>query len=151
MAGRDLQKYIEEVNIIEKGTADAAASQMLSGLSAGIREMVAQEVTAHMDEVTQAILARMPSEIKMPEFEPEKYPERLMTVDEIAYMLGCSAATVKRKMNLGELVYVVSPGTKDRKMPYMWVRDYIYRHTKYTGPFHQRREVIEEYPASIAQ
>ncbi len=133
------------------GQVESAAQVFLDGVADGIRAMVAEEVAAHLGELTAAVLKEMPERLVLPQFQQEVFPLRLLSLDEVAFMLGCSKPTVERLMYVGELAYIVPSGGGHRKVPYAWVVEYICKHKRFTGPVGARREVSEEASAGASK
>lgn len=141
---------LERVRLMA-GQVESAAQVFLDGVADGIRAMVAEEVAAHLGELTAAVLKEMPERLVLPQFQQEVFPLRLLSLDEVAFMLGCSKPTVERLMYVGELAYIVPSGGGHRKVPYAWVVEYICKHKRFTGPVGARREVTEEASAGASK
>ena len=69
--------------------------------------------------------------------------ERLLTTADVAELLACSEAKVKKRMDAGDLAYIVERGSDRRRIPYSWVVEYIHKHKRYAGPLGKRWEVVE--------
>jgi len=64
-----------------------------------------------------------------------------VTAADVAELLACSEDKVKKRMDAGDLAYIVERGSDRRRIPYSWVVEYIHRHKKYAGPLGKRWEV----------
>ncbi len=132
-----------EVDMVEKNKESGAEMVLFAGLSDGIRAMVAEAVTAQMETLTKNITAQLPDLLAIPTIQSGEELHRLLRPSEVAKLLACTEDTVKRRMDNGEISYIVERGSDRRRIPYAWVIEYIYKHKRYTGPFGKRREVVE--------
>ncbi|WP_313991558.1 hypothetical protein [uncultured Selenomonas sp.] len=119
-----------------------ATEVMLSGLSEGIRAMVAEAISEGMERLKEDVLKELPDALVMPTFPAGEEMHRLLSPEDVAVLLSCSEDTVRRRMDDGDLCYIVERGSDRRRIPYAWVVEYIYKHTRYTGPMGKRREVV---------
>ena len=126
---------------MEKRAVDVAAAQLVATLLDGIERIAAEQVKAHMDELAAEVLAKLPDVVALPPMPAEVPQERLLTTADVAGMLNCSVDTVKKRMDAGDLAYIVERGSDRRRIPYSWVVEYIHRHKKYAGPLGKRWEV----------
>jgi len=125
-----------------KTAAGAAADAFVAGLMVGFDRIADEKLTAKVDALEQRIVERLPKVVALPP-PPAEYPEeRLLSVKQIAAMLGCSARSVQMRMDKGELVYVLAdPSSNQRRVPYSWVVEYIHSLPRYTGKVHEKKEV----------
>ena len=124
-----------------KAAAEAADS-FLVGLMAGFDRLADEKLTQKIDAMEQRIIERLPEVVALPPKPAEDPPERLLGVKQIAAMLGCSPRAVQQRMDRGELVYVLlDPDSKQRKMLYSWVVNYIHSLPRYTGKVKEKKEV----------
>ena len=126
---------------MEKRAVDVAAAQLVATLLDGIERIAAEQVKAHMDDLAAEVLAKLPDVVALPQMPAEVPQERLLTTADVAKMLNCSVDTVKKRMDAGDIAYIVERGSDRRRIPYSWVVEYIHRHKKYAGPLGKRWEV----------
>lgn len=119
---------------------DAAAAQLVATLLEGIAKIAEEQVKARTDELTAEILAKLPEVVTLPPPPADVPMERLLRPSEAAELLACSEDMVKKRMDAGDLAYIVERGSDRRRIPYSWVVEYIHRHKRYTGPLGKRRE-----------
>ena len=123
-----------------KRAVDEAAAQLVATLLNGIERIAAEQVKAHMGELAAEILAKLPEVVALPPLPAEIPQERLLSTADVAEMLNCSVDTAKKRMDAGDLAYIVERGSDRRRIPYSWVVEYIHKHKRYTGPLGKRRE-----------
>ena len=123
-----------------KKAVDAAA-QLVATLLEGIAKIAEEQVKARTDELTAEILAKLPEVVALPPPPADVPMERLLRPSEAAELLACSEDMVKKRMDAGDLAYIVERGSDRRRIPYSWVVEYIHRHKRYTGPLGMRKEV----------
>ena len=124
--------------------ADVAAGELVAALMAGVERVAAEKVAAQMEELSGRILEHLPELLYLPPPPPAEVPEeRLLSVGDVARILGCSPATVGKRLESGELAYVLERGSDVRKVPYSWVVEYIHRLPRYTGKLKEKKEVTE--------
>lgn len=126
---------------MEKRAVDVAAAQLVATLLDGIERIAAEQVKAHMDELAAEVLAKLPDVVALPQMPAEVPQERLLTTADVAEMLNCSVDTAKKRMDAGDLTYIVERGSDRRRIPYSWVVEYIHKHKKYAGPLGKKWEV----------
>ena len=119
---------------------DAAAAQLVATLLEGIAKIAKEQVKTRTDELTAEILAKLPEVVALPPPPADVPMERLLRPSEAAELLACSEDMVKKRMDAGDLAYIVERGSDRRRIPYSWVVEYIHRHKRYTGPLGKRRE-----------
>ena len=124
-----------------KRAVDDAAAQLVVTLLDGIAKIAEEQVKAHMDELAAEVLAKLPDVVALPQMPAEVPQERLLTTADVAEMLNCSVDTAKKRMDAGDLTYIVERGSDRRRIPYSWVVEYIHKHKRYTGPLGKRWEV----------
>lgn len=120
------------------GTAvDAVAADFAASLMAGVDKVADERLAQKVEALSERILARLPEVVFLP--PPAEFPEeRLLSVKEVARLLGCSSRVVQLRLDRGELAYVLERGSKNRKVPYSWVVEYIHALPRFTGPLHAR-------------
>ena len=123
--------------------ADVAAGELVAALMAGVERVAAEKVAAQMEELSGRILEHLPELLYLPPPPAEAPEERLLSVGEVARILGCSPTTVGKRLESGELAYVLERGSDVRKVPYSWVVEYIHRLPRYTGKLKEKKEVTE--------
>ena len=125
-----------------KRAVDEAATQLVATLLEGIAKIAEEQVKARTDELTAEILAKLPEVVALPPPPAEVPQERLLTAADVAELLACSEDKVKKRMDAGDLAYIVERGSDRRRIPYSWVVEYIHKHKRYTGPLGKREEVV---------
>ena len=125
-----------------KRAVDEAATQLVATLLEGIAKIAEEQVKARTDELAAEILAKLPEVVALPPLPAEAPQERLLSTADVAEMLNCSVDTAKKRMDAGDLAYIVERGSDRRRIPYSWVVEYIHKHKRYTGPLGKRREAI---------
>lgn len=123
--------------------ADVAAGELVAALMAGVERVAAEKVAAQMEELSGQILEHLPELLYLPPPPAEVPEERLLSVGEVARILGCCPATVGKRFESGELAYVLERGSDVRKVPYSWVVEYIHSLPRYTGKLKEKKEVTE--------
>ena len=123
-----------------KRAVDEAAAQLVATLLEGIAKIAEEQVKARTDELAAEILAKLPEVVALPPPPAEVPMERLLRPSEAAELLACSEDMVKKRMDAGDLAYIVERGSDRRRIPYSWLVEYIHRHKRYTGPLGKRRE-----------
>ena len=125
-----------------KTATDAAADVFVAGLMVGFDRIADEKLTEKVDALEQRIIERLPEVVVLPPKPVENPLERLLSVGEVADLLGCSTRTVQTRMDKGDLVYVLlDPSSNQRKVPYSWVVEYIHSLPRYTGKLKERKEV----------
>ena len=124
-----------------KRAVDAAATELVATLLEGIAKIAEEQVKARTDELAAEILAKLPEVVALPQMPAELPQERLLRPNEVAELLACSEDKVKKRMDAGDLAYIVERGSDRRRIPYSWVVEYIHKHKRYTGPLGKRKEV----------
>ena len=123
--------------------ADVAAGELVAALMAGVERVAAEKVAAQMEELSGRILEHLPELLYLPPPPAEAPEERLLSVGDVARILGCSPTTVGKRFESGELAYVLERGSDVRKVPYSWVVEYIHSLPRYTGKLKEKKEVTE--------
>jgi hypothetical protein len=129
---------------VNKKNVQKEADALVGALMERIASLVETAVEERLSETEKRILEALPKVIELPPHPAEAFEERLLGIEEIAEMLGCSKDTVKDRMAAGVLTYIIVGENGDRKMPRSWVLEYIYGHTRFTGPKKERREVAPD-------
>ena len=125
-----------------KTATDAAADAFVAGLMVGFDRIADEKLTEKVDALEQRIIEQLPEVVALPPKPADVPEERLLSVKQIAAMLGCSLRSVQQRMDRGELAYVLlDPGGNQRKVPYTWVVEYIHSLPRYTGKLKERKEV----------
>ena len=125
----------------ERKEPDTLVDAFADAIMGRISGMVEESVKEHLTDLERRILERLPEVVYIPPRPVDAPRERLMPLREVAEVLGCSEDTVKGRMAAGQLAWITEQGSKERKVPYSWVLEYIHGHQRYTGPFHQRHEL----------
>lgn len=123
--------------------ADVAAGELVAALMAGVERVAAEKVAAQMEELSGRIIEHLPELLYLPPPPAEAPEERLLSVGDVARILGCCPATVGKRFESGELAYVLERGSDVRKVPYSWVVEYIHSLPRYTGKLKEKKEVTE--------
>ena len=123
--------------------ADVAAGELVATLMAGVERVAAEKGAAQMEELAGRILEHLPELLYLPPPPADVPEERLLSVGDVARILGCCPATVGKRFESGELAYVLERGSDVRKVPYSWVVEYIHRLPRYTGKLKEKKEVTE--------
>lgn len=126
-----------------RSATDEAAAKLVATLLEGIAKIADEQVKTRMDELSAEILAKLPEVVALPPPPAEVPLERLLSTADVAEILNCSEDKVRKRMDAGDLAYIVERGSDRRRIPYSWVVEYIHRHKKYTGPLGKRWEVKE--------
>ena len=122
--------------------AAEAADIFVAGLMAGFDRLADEKLTQKIYAMEQRIIAQLPEVVALPPPPAEIPEERLLSVKQIAKMLGCSPRAVQQRMDRGELVYVLAdPDSNQRKVPYSWVVEYIHSLPRYIGKLREKKEV----------
>ena len=127
--------------MMPRKAADAAAGELVAALMAGVERVAAEKVAAQMEELSGRILEHLPELLYLPPPPADVPLERLLSVGEVADLLGCSTVTVGKRFASGDLAFVLERGSDVRKVPYSWVVEYIHRLPRYTGKLRDRKEV----------
>lgn len=129
--------------------ADVAALDIVAVITAAVERIAAvnaktreEEIQERAEEIAQKVVEKLQAVICPPPTSVEKPPERLLSVGEVADLLGCSPRTVQTRMDKGDLVYVLlDPSSNQRKVPYSWVAEYMHRLPRYVGKVKEKKEV----------
>ena len=121
--------------------ADAATLDIVKVLTDAVERIAAEKVATQSEAVTQRIIEHLPEVVYLPPKPAEVPQERLLSVGEVADLLGCSTVTVSKRFASGDLAYVLERGSDVRKVPYSWVVEYIHSLPRYTGKLKERKEV----------
>ena len=125
-----------------KTATDAAADAFVAGLMVGFDRIADEKLTEKVDALEQRIIEQLPEVVALPPKPAENPLERLLSVGEVADLLGCSARTVQTRMDKGDLVYVLlDPSSNQRKVPYTWVVEYIHSLPRYVGKVREKKVV----------
>ena len=121
--------------------ADAVAVDIVKVLTDAVERIAAEKVAAQTEAVTQSIIENMPEVIALPPMPADVPLERLLSVKQVADLLGCSPVTVGKRFESGDLAFVLERGSENRKVPYSWVVEYIHSLPRYTGKVKEKKEV----------
>lgn len=121
--------------------ADAATLDIVKVLTDAVERIAAEKVAEQSEAATQRIIEHLPEVVYLPPKPAEVPQERLLSVGEVAEILGCSTATVGKRFESGDLAFVLERGSENRKVPYSWVVEYIHSLPRYTGKLKERKEV----------
>ena len=121
--------------------ADAVAVDIVKVLTDAVERIATEKVAAQSEVVTQSIIDHLPEVVYLPPKPAEVPQERLLSVGEVAKILGCSTTTVVKRFESGDLAYVLERGSDIRKVPYSWVVEYIHALPRYTGKVKEKKEV----------
>ena len=121
--------------------SDAAAVDIVKVLTDAVERIATEKVAAQSEAVTRSIIEHLPEVVYLPPKPAEVPQERLLSVGEVAKILGCSTTTVVKRFESGDLAYVLERGSDIRKVPYSWVVEYIHSLPRYTGKVKERKEV----------
>ena len=125
-----------------KTATDAAADAFVAGLMVGFDRIADEKLTEKVDALEQRIIERLPEVVALPPKPAENPLERLLSVGEVADLLGCSARTVQTRMDKGDLVYVLlDPNSNQRKVLYSWVVEYMHSLPRYVGKVREKKVV----------
>ena len=121
--------------------SDAVAVDIVKVLTDAVERIATEKVAAQSEVVTQSIIDHLPEVVYLPPKPAEVPQERLLSVGEVAKILGCSTTTVVKRFESGDLAFVLERGSDVRKVPYSWVVEYIHSLPRYTGKLKERKEV----------
>lgn len=120
--------------------ADAVAVDIVKVLTDAVERIAAEKVATQSEAVTQRIIEQLPEVVYLPPPPADVPLERLLSVGEVADLLGCSTVTVGKRFASGDLAYVLERGSDIRKVPYSWVVEYIHSLPRYTGKLKEKKE-----------
>ena len=126
---------------MKKTAADVATLDIVKVLTDAVERIAAEKVRAQTSEVTRQIVENLPALVYLPPPPADVPLERLLSVKEVAKILGCSPVTVRKRFESGELPFVLERGSDIRKVPYSWVVEYIHSLPRYTGKLKEKKEV----------
>ena len=126
---------------MKKTAADAATLDIVKVLTDAVERIAVEKVRAQTSEVTRQIVENLPALVYLPPPPADVPLERLLSVKEVAKILGCSPVTVGKRFESGELPFVLERGSDIRKVPYSWVVEYIHSLPRYTGKLKEKKEV----------
>ena len=121
--------------------ANAAMVDIAAVITAAVERIAAEKIEKQTEEMMQQVIEHLPEVVYLPPKPAENPPERLLSVGEVADLLGCSTVTVGKRFASGDLAYVLERGSDVRKVPYSWVVEYIHRLPRYTGKLKEKKEV----------
>ena len=121
--------------------AAVATVDIVKVLTEAVERIASEKVEAQMGALSQQIIDKLPEVVYLPPPPAEVPLERLLSVKEVAELLGCSTGTVTKRFESGDLPFVLERGSENRKVPYSWVVEYIHSLPRYTGKVKERKEV----------
>lgn len=124
-----------------KAAVDAVAVDIVKVLTDAVERIASEKVEAQMGALSQQIIDKLPEVVYLPPPPAEVPLERLLSVKEVAELLGCSTGTVTKRFESGDLPFVLERGSDVRKVPYSWVVEYIHSLPSYTGKVKEKKEV----------
>ena len=101
--------------------AEAATLDIVKVLTDAVERIAAEKVAEQSEVATQRIIEHLPEVVYLPPKPAEVPQERLLSVGEVAEILGCSTATVAKRFESGDLAFVLERGSENRKVTYSWV------------------------------
>lgn len=126
---------------MSRKASEAATLDIVKVLTDAVERIAAEKVRAQTSEVTRQIVENLPALVYLPPPPADVPLERLLSVKEVAKILGCSPVTVGKRFESGELPFVLERGSDIRKVPYSWVVEYIHSLPRYTGKLKEKKEV----------
>ena len=126
---------------MKKTAADVATLDIVKVLTDAVERIAVEKVRAQTSEVTRQSVENLPALVYLPPPPADVPLERLLSVKEVAKILGCSPVTVGKRFESGELPFVLERGSDIRKVPYSWVVEYIHSLPRYTGKLKEKKEV----------
>lgn len=124
-----------------KTAATAATLDIAAVITAAVERIAAEKIEKQTEEMAQQVIEHLPKVVYLPPKPAEAPQERLLSVKEVAKILGCSTTTVVKRFESGDLAYVLERGSENRKVPYSWVVEYIHSLPRYTGKVKEKKEV----------
>ncbi len=121
--------------------AEAATLDIAAVITAAVERIAAEKMQEQAEEVTRLLMDNLPEVVYLPPPPADVPEERLLSVGEVAEMLGCTTTTVRKRFESGDLPYVLERGSDVRKVPYSWVVEYIHGLPRYTGRLKDKKEV----------
>ena len=126
---------------MKKTAADVATLDIVKLLTDAVERIATEKVRAQTSEVTRQIVENLPALVYLPPPPADVPLERLLSVKEVAKILGCSPVTVGKRFESGELPFVLERGSDIRKVPYSWVVEYIHSLPRYPCKLKEKKEV----------
>ena len=124
-----------------KTAADVATLDIVKVLTDAVERIAAEKVQEQSAAATRQIIEQLPEVVYLPPPPADVPLERLLSIGEVADLLGCSTVTVGKRFASGDLAYVLERGSDIRKVPYSWVVEYIHSLPRYTGKLKEKKEV----------
>ena len=126
---------------MSRKASEAATLDIVKVLTDAVERIAAEKVQEQSAAATRQIIEQLPEVVYLPPPPADVPLERLLSIGEVADLLGCSTVTVGKRFASGDLAYVLERGSDIRKVPYSWVVEYIYSLPRYTGKLKERKEV----------
>lgn len=126
---------------MSRKASEAATLDIVKVLTDAVERIAAEKVQEQSAAATRQIIEQLPEVVYLPPPPAEVPLERLLSVKEVAELLGCSTGTVTKRFESGDLPFVLERGSENRKVPYSWVVEYIHSLPRYTGKVKERKEV----------
>ena len=126
---------------MSRKASEAATFDIVKVLTDAVERIAAEKVQEQSAAATRQIIEQLPEVVYLPPPPADVPLERLLSVKEVAKILGCSPVTVGKRFESGELPFVLERGSDIRKVPYSWVVEYIHSLPRYTGKLKEKKEV----------
>ena len=126
---------------MSRKASEAATLDIVKVLTDAVERIAAEKVQEQSAAATRQIIEQLPEVVYLPPPPADVPLERLLSVKEVAKILGCSPVTVGKRFESGELPFVLERGSDIRKVPYSWVVEYIHSLPRYTGKLKEKKEV----------
>ena len=126
---------------MSRKASEAATLDIVKVLTDAVERIAAEKVQEQSAAATRQIIEHLPEVVYLPPPPADVPLERLLSVGEVADLLGCHTRTVAKRFDCGDLAYVLERGSDVRKVPYSWVVEYIHSLPRYTGKLKEKKEV----------
>ena len=126
---------------MSRKASEAATLDIVKVLTDAVERIAAEKVQEQSAAATRQIIEQLPEVVYLPPPPADVPLERLLSVKEVAELLGCSTGTVTKRFESGDLPFVLERGSENRKVPYSWVVEYIHSLPRYTGKVKEKKEV----------
>ncbi len=126
---------------MSRKASEEATLDIVKVLTDAVERIAAEKVQEQSAAATRQIIEQLPEVVYLPPPPADVPLERLLSIGEVADLLGCSTVTVGKRFASGDLAYVLERGSDIRKVPYSWVVEYINSLPRYTGKLKEKKEV----------